>query len=197
MLVRMAPSRIVKVAVATLFAISLALPSAVAAKKLPPKPQLHHERNTPRTSVWLVREVRHRLLMLPYYTVFDNLEYRVNGYNVTLLGQVVNPVLKSDAEATVKRIEGVRKVINHIEVLPLSNFDNRIRIAAYRKIYGYPGFEKYAIQAMPPIHIIVKNGNITLVGVVDSKMDSQIAYMQARSVPGVFSVTNDLRVENG
>lgn len=197
MLVRIAQSKMVKVAVATVFMLSLAIPRAVAAKKSPPAPQLHHERNSPRTSVWLDREVRHRLLMLPYNTVFDNLEYRVNGYRVTLLGQVVNPVLKSDAEATVKRIEGVRQVINHIEVLPLSNFDNQIRIAAYRKIYGYPGFEKYAIQALPPIHIIVKNGNITLVGVVASKMDSQIAYMQARSVSGVFSVTNDLRVENG
>ena len=197
MLNRVARSKRVKLGIAATFMLAMALPSAFAAKKLPPKPQLHHQQNTPHTSVWLQKQVRHQLLMLPYYTVFDNLEYRVSGYRVELSGQVVNPVLKSDAEAAVKRIEGVQQVINHIEVLPLSNFDDQIRIAAYRRIYGYPTFEKYAIQAMPPIHIIVKNGHITLMGVVDSKMDSQIAYMQARSVPGVFSVTNDLRVVEG
>jgi hyperosmotically inducible protein len=197
MFLRIGRSKTVKLGIAGAFMLALAAPGAMATGKQSSKPELRHERNTPRTSVWLTREVRHRLLMLPYYTVFDNLEYRVNGYRVELLGQVVNPVLKSDAEAAVKRIEGVQQVVNRIEVLPLSNFDDQIRIAAYRKIYGYPGFEKYAIQAMPPIHIIVKNGNITLVGVVDSKMDSQIADLQARSVPGTFSVTNDLRVVKG
>ncbi|MCL5670782.1 MAG: BON domain-containing protein [Acidobacteria bacterium] len=194
MLIQFAQSKVPKLVLVSAFALTLASASGMAAKSPPPKPVLHHEPHTRRTSVWLVREVRHKLLMLPYYTVFDNLEYRVNGYRVTLLGQVVNPVLKADAEAAVKRIEGVQPVTNDIQVLPPSNFDDQIRIAAYRRIYGYPGFEKYAIQAMPPIHIIVKNGNITLVGVVDSAMDRQIAYMQARSVPGVFSVTNDLRV---
>ncbi len=133
--------------------------------------------------------------MLPYYGVFDNLEYRVVGYRVELYGQVVRPTLKSDAERVVQRIEGVERVDNHIQVLPVSIFDDRIRFAEYRAIYRHPAMTKYAIQPVPPIHIIVNNGNVTLVGVVDSKMDSQIAYLQANGVPNVFSVTNKLRIE--
>ncbi len=142
----------------------------------------------------LQRAVRHELLMLPYYGVFDNLEYRVVGYRVELYGQVVNPVLKSDAEHVVQRIEGVERVDNHIEVLPVSIFDDHIRLAEYRAIYRHAVMTKYAIQPVPPIHIIVNRGNVTLVGVVDSKMDRQIAYLQANSVPNVFSVTNKLRI---
>jgi hyperosmotically inducible periplasmic protein len=143
----------------------------------------------------LVKEVRHELVMLPYYNVFDNLSYRVDGGTVTLMGQVTRPTLKSDAENVVKRIEGVEKVVNQIEVLPLSPNDDRIRRAVYQKIYSFPSLStKYGFQAVPPIHIIVKNGNLTLEGVVDSEADKNVAGIQANGVPGVFSVTNNLRV---
>ena len=141
------------------------------------------------------REVLHQLRMLPYFTVFDNLNFKVEGFMVDLSGQVVNPVLKSDAEGVVKHIEGVQRVINNIEVLPLSDFDNRIRFAEYRTIYGYPGLDRYGFQAIPPIHIIVKNGHVTLVGVVANQMDRNLAGIRANGVPGAFSVTNNLRVE--
>jgi BON domain-containing protein len=141
------------------------------------------------------REVLHQLRMLPYYTVFDDLSFKVNGNEVELYGQVVRPILKSDAEHAVKRVEGVARVINNIDVLPLSNFDDRIRIAEYRAIYRRVGLDRYGFQANPSIHIIVKNGNVTLTGVVANNMDRNIAGITANSVPGVFSVTNDLKVE--
>jgi len=147
-------------------------------------------------STSLERRVRHELLMLPYYSVFDNLEFRVNGDNVTLSGQVVWPVLKSDAERAISRVEGVRQVVNNIEVLPVSAFDDGIRRATFRAVYfGNPAMTKYAIQPLKPIRIIVKNGHVTLVGVVANEMDRNIAYLQANGVRNVFSVTNDLRVE--
>ena len=142
----------------------------------------------------LAREVRHELVMLPYYSVFDNLAYRVKGSTVELFGQVTRPTLKSDAEGVVKRIEGVEKVVNNIEVLPLSPMDDEIRLAVYRAIYGNPALSRYGRQAVPSIHIIVKNGNVTLEGVVDNEADKNIANLQANSVPNVFSVTNNLRV---
>ena len=143
----------------------------------------------------IVKEVRHELVMLPYYGVFDNLAYRVDGAKVTLFGQVTKPTLKSDAERVVKKIEGVEQVDNEIEVLPLSPTDDRIRIATYRAIYSKPALQRYQMGAVPPIHIIVKNGNITLEGVVAREMDKTVAGMQANGVPGTFSVTNNLRVE--
>jgi BON domain-containing protein len=144
----------------------------------------------------IVKEVRHELVMLPYYGVFDNLSYQVapDG-TVTLLGQVARPTLKSDAENAVKRIEGVEKVVNNIEVLPTSMNDDRIRRAAYRAIYRNNALSEYQWRAVPPIHIIVNNGHITLEGVVARRMDKQIAGIQANSVPGAFSVTNNLVVE--
>ncbi len=145
----------------------------------------------------LTQEVRHELVMLPYYSIFDNLSYRVDGSTVTLFGQVTRPTLKSDAENVVKRIEGVTRVINNIEVLPLSPMDDRIRIAEARAIYGFPSLNRYAMGALPPIHIIVKNGNVTLEGVVANQADKNTAGIRANGVPGVFSVKNDLRVENG
>jgi hyperosmotically inducible periplasmic protein len=144
----------------------------------------------------IVKEVRHELVMLPYYGVFDNLSYKVDpDGTVTLLGQVARPSLKSDAENVVKRIEGVAKVVNNIEVLPTSINDDRIRRATYRAIYGNSALQMYQLRAVPPIHIIVKNGNVTLEGVVARQMDKQIAGVQANSVSGVFSVTNNLAVE--
>src|SRR5204863_609347 len=120
-------------------------------------------------------EVRHELVMLPYYGVFDNLAFRVDGDRITLLGQVTRPTLKHDAEAAVRDVEGVREVDNQIEVLPLSPNDDRIRMAAYRAIYGQPGLDRYAMQAVPPIHIIVRNGNLTLEGVVSNEGDRNLA----------------------
>jgi len=142
----------------------------------------------------IVREVRHELLMLPYYGVFDNIAYKVDGYNVTLLGQVVWPALKSDAENAVKRIEGVEKVDNQIEVLPPSPMDDRLRRRLFRAIYGYPALEKYALGVQKPIRIIVKNGHVKLEGVIDSDGDKNLAGMRANSVPGIFSVDNNLQV---
>ena len=144
----------------------------------------------------ITREVRHELVMLPYYGVFDNLAYRVDGNTVTLLGQVTRPTLKSDAEHVVKDIEGVERVNNQIEVLPLSPMDDRIRMAEYRAIYSAPGLDRYAMQAVPPIHIIVNNGKVTLEGVVANEGDKNMANVRANGVSGVFSVTNNLRVEN-
>ena len=144
----------------------------------------------------LEREVRHELVMLPYYGVFDNLAYKVDpDGTVTLLGQVSNPSLKPDAEKAVKRIEGVEKVVNNVEVLPTSIGDDRIRRAAYRSIYGNSALAPYQMRAVLPIHIIVDKGHITLEGVVARQMEKQIAGMQANSIPGVFSVTNNLAVE--
>jgi hyperosmotically inducible protein len=144
----------------------------------------------------LVNQVRHALLMLPYYGVFDDLAFKVDGGTVTLLGAVTRPTLKSDAEAAVKHIEGVERVINEIEVLPLSPMDDSIRLAEYRAIYGDPALStRYGYRSLPPIHIIVKNGNVTLEGTVANKADADLAYLRANSVPGVFSVTNDLQVE--
>jgi hyperosmotically inducible protein len=144
----------------------------------------------------ITREVRHEILMLPYFGVFDNIAYKVDGYTVTLLGQVVRPTLKSDAENVVKRIEGVEKVDNQIEVLPASPMDDGLRMRLYRAIYGYPALEKYALGVQKPIRIIVKNGNVTLEGVVDNEGDKNFAGIRANGVSGIFSVTNNLRVES-
>jgi hyperosmotically inducible periplasmic protein len=143
----------------------------------------------------LIREVRHELVMLPYYGVFDNLAYKIDGYTVTLIGQVVLPTLKTDAERAVKGIEGVEKVINEIEVLPTSPNDDRLRRAVYRSIYGYPALQMYSLRAVPPIHIIVKNGNLTLEGAVAREADKNLAGIRANGVAGIFSVTNNLVVD--
>lgn len=143
----------------------------------------------------LVQEVRHQLVMLPYYTIFDDLAFRVNGSVVTLVGQVTNPVLKSDAENVVKRIEGLTQVNNQIEVLPLSPMDWQIRRAEFRAIYGDPQIgDRYGHQALPPIHIIVKNGNVKLAGVVGNQMDKNLIGIHANAVPNVFHVENNLQV---
>lgn len=152
------------------------------------------QRDPARLQATLVQEVRHQLVMLPWYSLFDNLEYKVEGDKVLLVGQVVRPSLKSDAEAAVKRIEGVASVDNQIEVLPLSTNDDRIRRAEFRAIYGFSSLERYAQGAVPPIHIIVKNGHVTLEGVVDNEADKDAANIQANGVADVFSVTNNLRV---
>jgi len=142
----------------------------------------------------ITREVRHELLMLPYFGVFDYIAFKVDGYTVSLLGRVVRPTLKSDAENAVKHIEGVEKVDNQIEVLPTSPMDDRLRLELYHAIYGYPALEKYALGVQKPIRIIVKNGKVTLEGVVDNEGDKNLAGLRANGVPGIFSVTNNLQV---
>jgi len=140
------------------------------------------------------REVLHELRMLPYYTVFDNISFRVEGNTVTLMGQVTRPTLKSDAGRVVKNVEGVESVQNNIEVLPESPMDWQIRRAVFRAVYGQPGFEQYGFSAQPSIHIIVKNGHVTLLGYVMNEGDKTRAGMAANQVPNVFSVDNELQV---
>jgi hyperosmotically inducible periplasmic protein len=144
----------------------------------------------------ITREVRHELVMLPQLTIFDNLAYKVDGSTVTLLGQVRNSVLKDEAQRAVKGIEGVERVDNKIEILPPSPGDDRIRNAVARAIFNDPRLFRYSLGAVPPIHIIVKQGHITLEGVVDNQADKDAAGIRANGVPGVFSVQNNLRVEN-
>jgi len=144
----------------------------------------------------IAKEVRHQLLLLPYYGVFDDLAFRVEGSTVTLMGAVVKPVLKSDAEGVVKHIEGVTQVNNEIEVLPPSPMDDRIRFAVYKAIYGDPALSvRYAYRAIPSIHIIVKNGHVMLEGVVANQTDKDLVNIRANGVSGVFSVANNLQVE--
>jgi len=150
----------------------------------------------PETGAQLEQRVRHELVMLPYFNIYDDLSFKVDDGRVILLGEVTRPTLKSDAETAVKRIAGVKSVENNIEVLPLSNFDNGIRARVARAVYGQSTLNRYAMGAQPSIHIIVKNGNVTLEGVVANQMDRNIAGIQANGVPGVFNVTNNLRVEN-
>jgi hyperosmotically inducible periplasmic protein len=142
----------------------------------------------------IAKEVRHELVMLPYYSVFDDLEFQVNGDTVVLSGAVVNPTLKSDAERVVKKVDGVNKVVNQIKVLPPSPNDDEIRRRVARAIFSQDGLFKYSWSAVPPIHIIVDNGHVTLKGVVDNPTDKNLAYIAANQVPGVFSVDNQLQV---
>lgn len=174
------------------FAILLSVPSFAQSNNQKEREKLGGTSGQER----IMKEVRHELVMLPYYSVFDNLAYKVDGNTVTLLGQVSRPSLKSDAENVVKKIEGVDRVINDIQVLPASPTDDQIRREEFRAIYGDPTLSKYAWGAVPPIHIIVNNGHVTLEGVVDNETDKNVAGIRAKGVPGVFSVTNNLRVVN-
>ena len=140
------------------------------------------------------KEVRHELLMLPYFGVFDNIAFQVQGGTVTLIGQVTRPSLKSDAQNAIKGIEGVDQVVNNIDVLPPSPMDEGLRMRLFRAIYGYPSLEKYDLGVQKPIRIIVKNGHVTLEGVVDNDADKNVAGIRANSVSGIFSVTNNLQV---
>lgn len=176
--------------VALLLVVTGMAPPYLSAASAQEKKQRSEAKYTERLS----REVRHQLVMLPWYSVFDNLAYKVDGDKVTLYGEVTRPSLKSDAEAVVKGIEGVASVVNNIEVLPLSPMDDQLRRAVYRAIYGDPGLSRYSVQAVPSIHIIVKNGNVTLDGVVDTEMDKNLANLRASQVSNVFSVKNNLRV---
>jgi hyperosmotically inducible periplasmic protein len=175
-------------------ALLLATPAAWPNSAAPLPQETKHQRNDAKYTEKLYKEVRHQLVMLPWYSVFDNLAYQVEGDKVTLYGQVTRPTLKSDAEAAVKSIEGVASVVNNIEVLPVSPMDDQLRRAVYRAVYGDSGLSRYSVQAVPSIHIIVKNGNVTLEGVVDNETDKNIANLRASAVPNVFSVKNNLVV---
>ena len=163
--------------------------------ELPRSMETQTAQSTVKTTEWLQNKVRHELVMLPYYSVFDNITYKVEGDRVELAGQVNRPTLKSAAARVVQQIEGVSAVTNHIEVLPLSPNDDRIRLAVYRAIYGSSALSRYALQAVPSIHIIVKNGQVTLEGVAANEMDKNIATIRANSVPGVFSIAQNIVVE--
>jgi hyperosmotically inducible periplasmic protein len=165
-----------------------ALIAATRLKSQPPVDPAQHQ-------AWLTEQVRHKLAMIPWYSLFDNLEYRVDGDTVTLAGQVTRPVIKNEAESSVKKIEGVKVVDNQIEVLPPSPFDDQVRRKEYRSIYSFGPLQPYALGVNPGIHIIVKGGNVTLEGVVRTQADKDAANIRARSVPGVFAVKNNLRVE--
>jgi hyperosmotically inducible periplasmic protein len=149
---------------------------------------------SPKDEARITREVRHELLMLPYFGVFDYIAYKVNGYDVTLIGSVVRPSLKSDAENAVKHIEGVEHVDNQIDLLPPSSMDDGLRIRLFRAIYQFPSLQKYELGVQKPIRIIVKNGHVSLEGVVDNDADKKLVELRANAVPGIFSVTNDLQV---
>ena len=167
-----------------ILAVTLTLAAAVAAAE--PFSTAARER--------LVREIRRELVQLPFYGVFDNLMFRVDGSVVTLMGEVTRPTIRDDAERLMKRIEGVETVVNHIEVLPLSPQDERIRLAAFRAIYSQNVLSRYALEAVPPIHIIVRNGRITLEGAVASEAERNLASIAANGVTGVFLVANNLQV---
>ena len=141
------------------------------------------------------RQVRRELVTLPFYSVFDNVTFRVDGSKVTLMGKVTRPRLKTGAERAIKDIEDIREIDNQIEVLPVSSNDDRIRVATFRAIYYHPMMTRYAMRAVPPVHIIVQNGDVTLEGVVDSESEKDLAGLQASGVNGSFSITNNLRVE--
>jgi len=169
--------------------IAIATSAAVAAPKLTDQPDSGQKT--------VVEQVRHELLMLPYSGIFDNLAYKVEGSTVTLYGQVMQPVTRKDAAARVKRIAGVEQVVNNIEVLPASSFDNRLRVGIYRQMLRTGSLYRYTRGTHPSLRIIVRGGHVTLEGVVSTKMDKQLAYLAASRVPGSFTVTNNLRAERG
>jgi len=173
--------------------LPLLLLTVMATLWLPAQQQPVSERSVQR----IQKEVLHELTMLPYITVFDNLAFKVEGDKVILLGQVTRPVLKSDAEKAVKSVEGIEAVDNQIEVLPTSINDDRLRRQLFRAVYGFGPLEKYDMGVIKPIRIIVRNGRVTLEGIVDSQADKDSAGIRANGVSGVFSVTNNLRVVTG
>jgi hyperosmotically inducible protein len=167
-------------------AVFIAATTAVAASKPTIKDDINFQTEN---------QVRKSILKLPYYGVFDNIAFSVNGDTVTLYGQVVRPTTRSEAAKRVSKIEGIDRVVNKIEVLPLSNFDDSIRARTYRAVFSKGSLYRYAAGTNPSVHIIVRNGRVTLEGVVANQGDRNLAYIAANSVPGVFSVTNNLQVE--
>ncbi len=185
---RLMKPRLMQPRLLIVIASSLALASLGVAQDAP------RDQASAKAQERIIKEVGHQLRMLPYVGPFDYLAYKVDGFTVTLLGQVVKPVNKSDAESAVKHIEGVEKVDDQIEVLPPSPFDDGIRRRLYRAIYGYPALERYRMVPQKPIRIVVKGGHVTLEGVVDSEGDKNLIGIRANGIPNVFSVTNNLQV---
>lgn len=177
-------NRLVGAAIVLALASSTAISGVKAQRERPPSPRV-------------LERIRKELATLPYYGVFDNLSFKLRGDTITLYGHVLRPTTKKDAERRVSRLEGIDRVINNIQVLPLSSFDDSIRRRTYRAVFGTASLYRYALGANPSIHIIVNRGHVTLEGVVDNKTDSQLAYTAARGVSGVFSVTNNLRIGRG
>jgi hyperosmotically inducible protein len=170
--------------------------SAAAVRSQQQRFSIQQSGSQERVRAYLNREIRHELIMLPYYSVFDWLQFKAQpDGKVTLQGQVTRPTLKSDAERVVRDVEGVTEVVNQIEVLPLSPNDDRIRRAVYRTLFNFnsPLF-RYGMGAVPSIHIIVKNGHVTLKGIVDREADKNLAGIRANGVSGVFSVRNELTI---
>jgi hyperosmotically inducible protein len=176
------------------YRLLLLLASLIAVSTLGVGQDARRDQPSAKSQERVVKEVRHELLMLPYFGVFDYIAFKVDGDTVTLLGQVVRPSLKSDAENSIKHIEGVEKVDNQIEVLPPSSQDDRIRVRLFRAIYQYPSLQKYELGVQKPIRIIVKSGRVTLEGVVDNEADKNLAGLRANGVSGTFSVTNNLEI---
>ncbi len=182
----------------SVFVLTFGLSVAIVAQQAAPAPAATQQKKTysPKAQERITREVRHQLLKLPYYGgPFDHISFRLVGYDVVLMGQVVNYTLKPDAEKAIRHIEGVERVINHIETLPPSAGDDRLRRDLYRSIYGYAPLQRYRMPPTKPIQIIVKHGHVMLEGVVISKADKNMVGIRANGVPGVFSVTNNLMIE--
>jgi hyperosmotically inducible periplasmic protein len=177
----------------TILALSVFLGALPARAQNPPAAR--QQAGSEKPGEGLAREVRHQLAVVPYLSVFDHIAFTLDGSNVTLTGQVVRPTLKSDAEAAVKSIEGVGSVVNQIEVLPASATDDDLRNAVYRAIYEDPELSRYAVEELPSIHIIIKNGKVTLEGQVESEADKNRATARAGFVTNVTSVKNDLVVQ--
>lgn len=174
-----------------IFALAAAV--AIAASAAVARPNALKENN--QSYEQISKKVRHELVRLPYSGVFDNLAYQVEGSTVTLYGQVVRPSTRKDAERRVARIKGVERVVNRIEVLPLSSFDDSVRINTYRALYRTGGLYRYLLGANPSLRIIVNRGHVTLEGMVANEGDRNLANIVARGVPGAFSVTNNLRTD--
>ncbi len=181
--------RIMKAALLALLTLPILGAGALNARQ-----QVQPQKGAANGDAYVTREVRHELMLVPWYTVFDNLQYSVKGNEVTLSGQVTQPTVKSDAENAVKQIQGVGKINDQIEVLPLSEMDDQIRRAEYHAIYSQGDLSRYGVGALQSIHIIVKGGHVTLEGAVDNEKDKEAANIYANSVPNVFSVENHLTV---
>ena len=151
---------------------------------------------TPEDNARIAEQVRKQIVKLPYYSIFDNVQFEFHDGVVELSGDVYRPVMKKMVEKAAQRVEGVDSVTNNIEILPLSSYDDRIRVALMRQLYRNPVFTRHSIQAVPPVHIVVKNGNVTLEGVVNSELEKNVAFHVANGIHGVFSVTNNLRTES-
>ncbi|HEX8494352.1 MAG TPA: BON domain-containing protein [Pyrinomonadaceae bacterium] len=173
--------------IALVAVLAIATSAALGAPKVSDRQSLSQEQ--------VAKKVRRELVTLPYYGVWDNLAYKIEGSTVTLYGQVVRPTTRSDAERRIAKIKGIERVVNNIEVLPLSSMDDSLRVRTFRALARTGGLYRYMMGANPSIHIIVNRGQVSLEGVVSHKGDRQLAYMAARGVTGSFSVTNNLRIE--